>query len=177
MDLGTFLQKVQASAQHKRFYHFTDKKNLDSIRKHGVLCTAELRRQGIFKAVTPGGDANSQASDRASGTDQFVCLCFTSNHPMCHIAQNDERKLDPVYLQIDPEIIRDAGVMITNAPSNQNGVQKIAAATALDNLDLDVIYNWMQWNDPPILARLKVAEKYEILVPQQVALKYLVGGL
>ena len=96
---------------------------------------------------------------------------------MCHIAQNDERKLDPVYLQIDPEIIRDAGVMITNAPSNQNGVRKIAAATALDNLDLDVIYNWMQWKDPSILARLKVAEKYEILVPQQVVLKYVIGGL
>jgi len=177
MELNAFLAVVRSSTQHQRFYHFTDKKNLDSIRKHGLLSTAELKRRNLFLGVTPGGDANSQASDHATGTDQYVCLCFTNNHPMCHIAQNDGRNLDPVYLQIDPEIIRAAGVMITNAPSNQAGVQRVGAVTALDGLNLQVIYTWMNWKDPEIHARLMVAEKYEILVPQQVALKYILHGL
>jgi hypothetical protein len=177
MDLNAFLRMVGASPQHQRFYHFTDKRNLDSIRKHGLLSTAELKRRKIFEGVKAGGDANSQASDQQTGTDRHVCLCFTDNHPMCHIARNDGRKLDPVYLQINPEVIKAAGVMITNAASNQEGVQKIAAAAALDDLDLEVIYKWMNWKEPEIHARLKTARKYEILVPETVLLQDIVHGL
>jgi hypothetical protein len=96
---------------------------------------------------------------------------------MCYVAQHDGRNLDPVYLQISPDVINTAGVTITTAPSNQNGVQKIAAAIALDSLDLPVIYTWADWKDAAINARLKVAEKYEILIPEQVPLNYIVGGL
>jgi hypothetical protein len=177
MAFEDFLARVNKSTQHQTFYHFTDKKNLDSIRKHGLLCTAELRRQGLFKEVIPGGDANSQTSDRETGTDKYVCLCFTSNHPMCHIATKENRISDPVYLRIDPSIIAVDGVMITNAPSNQKGVERVSANKGLDELDLDVIYTWMKWADPEIRARLSVAEKYEILVPKAVVLKYIVHGL
>ena len=121
MDLGAFLKTVGASTQHKRFYHFTDKKNLDLIRKHGLLSTSELKRRNLFTGVTPGGDANSQASDYATGTDQYVCLCFTNNHPMCHVAQNDgtvkgsgsHDKTGKHCLPLDPngklDIVNDAG--------------------------------------------------------------------
>jgi hypothetical protein len=177
MDLKDFLKRISASTQHQRFYHFTDRRNLESIRKHGLLSTAELKRRDLFGSVVPGGDANSQASDHASGTSHYVCLCFTQNHPMCHVARNDDRKLDPVYLQIEPGIIQAPGVMITNAPSNQNGIQKVPAVRALDILDLDVIYTRMDWKDPAIRARLLIAEKYEILVPREVAREYILHGL
>jgi hypothetical protein len=124
MDLETFLAgHVRGSGQHKQFYHFTDRKNIDSIRERGLLCTSELRRLGLLENVTTGGDTNSLNSDRQKGTDQFVCLCFTDNHPMSHIA-SVERNLSPVYLKIDPEVIKLPGVMITNAASNQNGVAR-----------------------------------------------------
>jgi hypothetical protein len=47
------------------------------------------------------------------------------NHPMAHVAMNDERKLDTVYLGIDPKVIKLPDVMITNAPSNQNGIERV----------------------------------------------------
>lgn len=99
---------------------------------------SELRRLGLFKDVTPGGDTNSQESDHKTGTDQYVCLCFTDNHPMSYVASTGDRNLEPVYLSIDPEVIKRPGVMITNAASNQGGVERVAAAQALDGLDLEV---------------------------------------
>lgn len=117
------------------------------------------------------------ASDTAKGTDAYVCLCFTRNHPMSHIAMNDERKLDPVYLEIDPRVIKLPKVMITNAPSNQNGVERVDVATALDGLDLEVIYKRTDWSDATVQARLQAAEKYEILIPGSLDKQYIIGGL
>ena len=90
---------------------------------------------------------------------------------------NDERKLDPIYLEIDPQVLKLPDVMITSAPSNQIGVARVAAAEALDGLDLEVIYKWTEWSTAEIKERLKTAEKYEILIPGSLAKRYIVGGL
>jgi hypothetical protein len=176
MDLNDFVKRVRASKQFDYFYHFTDKKNLPSIKESGLICTSELRRLGRLKEIITGGDANSLNSDTKSGTDKFVCLCFTTNHPMSFRAA--ERGVDPVYLSIDPEIIKMPGVMITDAASNQNGVVPVAASKALDNLHLDCIYQWIDWNVHPEAHDHRIlAEKYEILVPKSVAVRYILKGL
>ena len=115
-------------------------------------------------------------SDQKNGVDKYVCLCFTKNHPMAYRAL--ERGIDPVYLSINPEVIKGAGVMITDAASNQNGVIPKAASDALDNLYLDVIYQWIDWTvHPEAHGHRIIAEKYEILVPTSVAAAYIVEGL
>jgi ssDNA thymidine ADP-ribosyltransferase, DarT len=176
MELDAFLTTVRASKQFNHFYHFTDKKNLESIRARGLLCTSELRKLDILKDVVTGGDAASLASDAQNGVDQYVCLCFTKNHPMCHVASG--RGVDPVYLSINPDVIKEKGVMITDAPSNQAGVVPQPASVALDNLHLDTIYQWIDWKlHPEAYDRRIIAEKYEILVPKQIAVAYMVEGL
>ncbi|CAN7343614.1 DarT ssDNA thymidine ADP-ribosyltransferase family protein [Bradyrhizobium sp. LjRoot220] len=178
MDLDHFLtETVAKSVQHRKFYHFTDRKNLPLIRQHGLLSTKELKRLGLFNGIKTGGDANSLASDHAKGTDDYVCLCFTSSHPMVHTAMNDERKLDPVYLEIHPNVIKLPNVMITNAPSNQAGIVRVPAATALDQLDLEVIYTRTDWSNADIQSRLQKAEKYEILIPTGLVIQHIIGGL
>ncbi|MGZ5876015.1 MAG: DarT ssDNA thymidine ADP-ribosyltransferase family protein [Bradyrhizobium sp.] len=178
MDLDQFLaETLGKSTQHRKFYHFTDRKNLPLIRQHGLLSTSELRRRGLLESVKTGGDANSLHSDRMKGTDEYVCLCFTRNHPMAHIAMMDERKLDPVYLEINPQVIKLPNVMITSAPSNQTGTERVAVTAALAGLDLEVIYNRTEWSDADIRARLQAAEKYEILIPRSLEKQHIVGGL
>jgi hypothetical protein len=177
MDIEKFLaEHVRGSVQHKRFYHFTDKNNLDSIRKHGLLCTSELRRLNLLDSVATGGDENSLATDMAKGTDKFVCLCFTTNHPMHYIART-QRGLNPVYLHVSPEVIKFPGVMITDAPSNQNGVVRQSAGDALDKLDLEVIYKRTDWTRAEIRSRLQTAEKYELLIPSRVPMEAIIHGL
>ncbi len=176
MDFDAFLKMVRGSNLQSRFFHFTDKKNLNSIRAHGLLSTAELRQRKMFGNVKPGGDANSHQSDINSGTDKYVCLCFTTSHPMFHVAQNDERKLDPTWLSIDPEVIKVNGVMLTNAPSNQGGVE-VPAGQALKVLDLPILYQWTDWDVGDNYQRRQTARSAEILVPKEVAVKYIVRGL
>lgn len=176
MDLEGFLTKhVRPSAQHTCFYHFTDEANLALICKHGLLSTRQLRATNMFKAVTPGGDTNSLNSDLANGTDNYARLCFTQNHPMAYAAANDARQRNFTYLRVNPEIIKQPGVMITNAPSNQNGVIPIAAAPGLDTLDLEIIYTWKDWNIPTFKNRIDIADKYEILVPISVPANFILS--
>jgi hypothetical protein len=177
MDLETFLANhVRTSTQQRRFFHFTDRKNLASIRSHGLLSARELRRLNLFQQVAAGGDANSLASDMAKGIDDYVCLCFTTSHPMQYICRT-QRGLDPVYLHVSPEVIKLPGVMITNAPSNQTGIVPQQASAALDTLDLGVLYKRTDWNNPTVQERLQTAEKYEILVPKRVPVEAVIHGL
>jgi hypothetical protein len=76
---------------------------------------------------------------------------------------------------VNPEIIKQPGVMITNAPSNQNGVIPVVAATALDTLDLEIIYTWKDWNIPAFKNRIDIADKYEILVPIAVPANFILN--
>jgi hypothetical protein len=69
------------------------------------------------------------------------------------------------------------GSMNTSA-SNQNGVVLQDPSAALDNLHLDPIYNFINWDEHPEAHDQRIiAEKYEILVPKQVAIDYIVQGL
>ncbi len=95
---------------------------------------------------------------------------------MAHIART-QRGLEPVHLGINPNVLLRPNVMITNAPSNQAGVVKVPAATALDNLDLEVIYKRTDWKVPEIQERLKTADKYELLIPNGIDLGDIVHGL
>jgi ssDNA thymidine ADP-ribosyltransferase, DarT len=178
MDLDRFVSKVvKLSTHHNHFYHFTDKSNLPMIKEHGLLSTSELKARDLFGKVVTGGDANSLDSDYKNGTDKFVCLCFTDSHPMSYVAAQRERKLNPSYLRIDPEVIKLPGVMITTAASNQTGVKRMEASVGLDELDLPVIYTWTNWRDSKVMERLKLARKYEILVPTSLATNYIVKGI
>ena len=71
------------------FYHFTDTRNLPSIRAHGLLSMRELRQRGIV--VTPGGNDWSLDADQRSGMDGYVHLCFFKGHPMEWLATQDGR--------------------------------------------------------------------------------------
>src|SRR5216684_1267056 len=77
MDLDSFLSKnVKSSTQQRSFVHFTDRSNLVSLKKHGLLSARELRRRGI--AARFGGNQWSIDRDLATGMDAYVHLCFTA---------------------------------------------------------------------------------------------------
>jgi hypothetical protein len=57
-------------------YHFTDRRNLDLIRKLGGLYPlAELQRRGIT-VPAPGGNEWSWDANGIKGFDEYVHLCF-----------------------------------------------------------------------------------------------------
>ena len=146
-------------------FHFTDRRNLASIREHGgLLPLAELRRRGIPIAA-PGGNDWSHDEDVRRGLDEYVHLCFRWTHPMEHFARSEGRISDTIYLNVHPEVLQWEGVLFTPDVSNKSGVQTYSIEEASDMIDYEVLYTRTDWRDPAIQARLSHAEKSEILVP------------
>ena len=89
----------------KSLYHFTDRKNLESIIKYGGLYSwMDCVEQGIT-IPKPGGDIQSRELDARKGLEYYVRTSFTRNHPMMYQAKNEGRIDDPVILEIDTEVI------------------------------------------------------------------------
>lgn len=86
-----------------RLYHFTDRKNIESIRKCGGLYSnAELRIRGIKPHYASSDE--SRMNDKRAGLDNYVRLSFVPNHPMLHTALISGRITDPVVIEINPSI-------------------------------------------------------------------------
>lgn len=159
------LKEIMA-AKRLVFYHFTDTRNLPSIRQHGLLSMHELRERRIIMA--PGGNDWSLDADKRSGMDRYVHLCFFRDHPMEWLATQDGRIQESRFLRIDPEILTKEGVLISDQVSNRSGALPRPAEEMIENLDLEVIYTRTDWKDAKIQARLKAARKCEILIPNHV---------
>ncbi|MCE8015933.1 DUF4433 domain-containing protein [Halomonas sp. MCCC 1A17488] len=160
----------------QKLYHFTDTRNLPSIREQGgLLRLAEMKRRSVNGAVF-GGNQWSHDADVARGLDGYVHLCFLSEHPMEWCAKNDGRILDSVFLQICPSVLNFSGVRVANDVSNKSGVSLLTLEEAAQQLDWEVLYGWTDWSDEAIKARRKSAKKYEVLVPYDIPLN-LIGGI
>jgi hypothetical protein len=62
-------------------YHFTDRRNLASIRElGGVYSLVKLNKMGVQIAAPSGNDWSHEA-DACKGLDQFVHLCFRNTLP------------------------------------------------------------------------------------------------
>ena len=159
--------------QIPRLYHFTDRRNLDSIRAQGGLHPQnDLVKRGVNIAA-PGGNQWSRDADELKGMGRYVHLCFRSNHPMEYLARQDGRIGDSIFLEIHPSVMQFPGVMFTPDVSNKAGVQVVPIAQAAELIDFEVLYTRTDWSDQTIQQRLKQAEKYEVLVPCHIPLAHI----
>ncbi len=92
---------------------------------------------------------------------------------MEYVARQEKRIVDAVYLQIHPDILRVDGVMFSADVANKSGVEIISLGEALEVIDFQVLYTRTDWSDPEVKQRLRRAEKYELLVPNHVPMKYI----
>ena len=153
-------------------YHFTDQRNLASIRDNGGLhSTANLRKMG-FDTFHPGGNDVSLEADRRFGMDRFVHLCFNTNHPLEYLARQDGRIQRTAWLYVDPSILNEKGVLFCPGVSNRTDIEPVPISEAADLIDFEVLYTRTDWNDPAVYARRQAAEKCEILVPDAVPFKF-----
>lgn len=152
-------------------YHFTDRRNLPSIREHGALYPMTKLRKKNIKVVAPGGNEWSQDADGMKGMDAYVHLCFRNNHPMEYLARQEGRIGDTIFLQIHPDVLAFDGVLFTDDVANKSGVKTYTIDEARKIIDFEVLYTRTDWSDPKIQKRLQQAEKCEILVPKKIKLE------
>jgi hypothetical protein len=167
MTLEEYKTALANSSNFKSLFHFTDKANLPSIFKYGILSKKTSGRQKI-EIAAPGGNKWSHDADEYKELGDYVNLCFTTNHPMCYFAGQDGRIPNPEYLPIRPDVLSSEGVKITLDVSNKVGTELFNLEDGLEKLDIEVLYTRTNWKNPDIQRRLRIVEKCEILVPKTV---------
>lgn len=152
-------------------YHFTDRRNLPSIREHGGIYPMTKLNKKKIEVVAPGGNEWSQDADCLKGMDAYVHLCFRNNHPMEYLARQEGRIEDTIFLQIHPDVLAWDGVLFTDDVANKSGVRTYTIKEAKKIVDFEVLYTRTDWRDAEVQKRLQQAEKYEILVPKKIPLE------
>jgi len=95
-------------------YHFTDKSNLDSIKKRNGLYSWSYCLNNNIEIVMPGGDELSRYLDKRKGAENYVRLSFCKDHPMEHVAKREGRILNPIKLLFNTELIYHIGTKFCN---------------------------------------------------------------
>jgi len=145
-------------------FHFTDKRNLPSIKKFGLLGWETLENSPYnYKRDTdyfPGADKPgsqgyqeglSRFLDKRAGYTDSIRLSGHRNHYMTNIVS--DRGLDIVFLKIDSKIIFELDCEFSNVNATRNG--------AIIN---DDIHTFLDSPDPhaEVLVKHKIDKKYII---------------
>jgi len=176
MTVNEFKKILARGHLYRSLYHFTDCANLPSIAKHGIVSDQQATENGIAIAA-PGGNEWSHEADILKGLEDYVNLCFTKSHPMCHVAHMNGRIPNPRYLLIKADVLKIEGVKITLRVANKAGTELLNVEDGLEQLDVEVLYTRTDWEDPDIQVRLQNAEKCEILVPKIIPIALIKGKI
>jgi hypothetical protein len=170
------IEIVEAALQKggRRLFHFTDSRNIESIRQHGLLPTNEVVGRGI-QAIT-GGDEASLSIDRLRGFDGYVRLSFCRQHPMAHVAIERGNIEVRRILSIDPSVLLREGVLIADRIATANDARILPANDLIHEMDFEATYKFLDWSIPENHARRNAAEKWEALIPNAI-LPNLIRGL
>ena len=95
-------------------YHFTDRRNLDSIRRYGGLYSWKYCLDHNIIIAFPGGNDDSRNNDRRYQLEDYVRLSFCDDHPM------KKRLLDSGYDLVLLKIKTDVAELETTLFSDIN---------------------------------------------------------
>ena len=83
------------------FYHFTDRRNLDSIKKQGGLYSWRYCEDHGITIPYPGGDGTSRSLDSYHGLSDYVRLSFCTDHPMKWVLEQKGYNMVLLRVRID----------------------------------------------------------------------------
>lgn len=86
-----------------RLYHFSNRQNLESIKKNGICSISEMKRLGISSKYSSSD--GSRDIDSSKQLSQYVHLSYERDTPMLYIALAEGRLYDYVIFEITPNVI------------------------------------------------------------------------
>lgn len=117
-------------------YHFTDKSNIDSIKRLGLISNEELVNKGY--KVKYASSSDSRQIDKEMGLSRFVRLSFTKYHPMMYTAMT-AYGLNPVVIEFNPLIALMPGVFFSDRNCLKNGANLGQSALDLSKVRFSTI--------------------------------------
>ena len=102
------------------FYHFTDRKNLKSIRDNGGLYSWSYCEKNGISIPVPGGSSSSRSLDRRHHLEDYVRLSFCEDHPMAFRLQEEGADLVLLKIKTDVATLKDTLFSDINATDNNH---------------------------------------------------------
>ena len=110
-------------------YHFTDSRNIPSIKEHGLYSFAALKAKLELDDGTdfyPASSETSREIDFRKNLHNYIRLCSEQNHPMVTIAMNENRINSVSWIKLEfSEIVfknnfRERHVLFSNINAASN---------------------------------------------------------
>ena len=96
-------------------YHFTDKRNIPSIIRHGGLLSWHYCDTHNIKIPCQGGDYDSRELDKKYGLEDYVRLSFCDDHPMMYRLKQSGSEIKLLKIKIDVALLKDTQFSDINA--------------------------------------------------------------
>lgn len=133
----------------------------------GLLSLEKIEEYGVSIPMSNGNQWSHEA-DKLKGLHRFVHLAFIDDHPMLFRAKQEGRIKDPIWLKIKNATILHNTVRFSADVSNKTGVRILNAEEAIQQIDFDALFTYMDWRNAEVQHRRQVAKKAEILIPDKV---------
>ncbi len=101
-----------------QLYHFTDPRNLESIRHFGLMSWQKLIQRDI--GHFPGSDNDSRRIDARKCLENYVHLCLRPEHSMAELAVKQKRIKSFIWLTIDSSVIRLESTLFSDQNATAN---------------------------------------------------------
>lgn len=155
-----------------RFYHFTDRDNIESIIKNGGLFSyGDCIKRGI-RINRPGGSELSHELDYKENLQDYVRVSICKKHPMMFAAIQDERIVNPVLLEIDTDILFIDGNIFSDKNAVRGDSNKGTSFVDFNRIHFNTVIQRSQFN-----VEEDEQEYYqaEILVPHHIPIHYILN--
>lgn len=172
MTVEDLINLIKNTNHRTCLYHFTDTRNVPSIASNGILSRDEIHRKGMQDVIT-GGNTWSFDQDKTRGVSDDVHLCFFSDHPMEFLARTDGRIEDSCFIKVLPEVLNTNGVRFCAGVANAADSNIFRIDEFKAQMDMEILFERTDWTLPQVQERLKLAKKYEILIPKLIPTKLL----
>ena len=96
-------------------YHFTDKRNIQSIKRYGGLFSWDYCKKHNITIPCQGGDYDSQQLDKRYGLEDYVRLSFCDDHPMAFRLQQSGSNIIILKIKSEVALLKDTLFSDVNA--------------------------------------------------------------
>lgn len=150
-------------------YHFTDRRNIDSIKAHGGLFSWKYCKDHNIAIPNPGGDVYSRALDSKHNLEDYVRLSFCDDHPMAYRLMKQGASIVLLQIKVDVAWLQETLFSDINAADNRH--HHGATMEDLQRVDFNATkQHRVSRNDPKFKKH-----QAEVLVKTYIPLEYIVN--
>lgn len=151
----------------KYLYHFTDVRNLASIKRYGGLFSWKYCDDHGIVIPCQGGDDSSRYLDTKYGLQDYVRLSFCNDHPMAWRLQQSGSEIKVLRIKIDVALLKDT--LFSDINAADSGHTHGSCLEYLENVNFSAVKrNYVRKNDPDFKPH-----QAEVMVKTFIPLKYI----